>query len=69
MLDRPEDFTWEEVQHLAADKNGLFYVVGSDEFLIQNIAILREQGIQSEQIMLDKHEHQRIEFLPLDLSI
>lgn len=52
-----------EVNKLAADKDGLFYVVGSDEFLVQNIKSLREQGIKSEQIILDKHERQRSEFL------
>ncbi|TSB47782.1 dihydropteridine reductase [Alkalicoccobacillus porphyridii] len=54
---------YEEVNNLSADKDGLFYVVGSDEFLMQNIAILREQGIKPEQIMLDKHEQQLPEFL------
>ncbi|MFD0960015.1 dihydropteridine reductase [Paenibacillus chungangensis] len=54
---------YEEVKNLAEDKDGLFYVVGSDEFLVQNIKVLREQGIKVEQIMLDKHEHQLSEFL------
>lgn len=54
---------YEEVQKLAADKEGLFYVVGSDEFLAQNIAILRENGIAVDQIMLDKREDQRAELL------
>ena len=54
---------YEEVKKLAADKDGLFYVVGSDEFLVQNIEVLREQGIKPEQIMLDKHEQQRLKFL------
>ncbi|MDQ0207509.1 ferredoxin reductase domain-containing protein [Alkalicoccobacillus murimartini] len=54
---------YEEVKHLSTDKDGLFYVVGSDEFLVQNIALLREQGIKPEQIILDKHEQQLPEFL------
>ncbi len=54
---------YEEVKKLAADKEGLFYVVGSDEFLTQNIALLRESGIASDQIMLDKHEEQKAQFL------
>lgn len=54
---------YEEVKNLAADKDGLFYVVGSDEFLVQNIEVLREQGIKAEQIVLDKHEQQLTEFL------
>lgn len=55
------------MKNLAADKDGLFYVVGSDEFLIQNIEVLREQGINPEQIMLDKHERQLPDFLSFDL--
>lgn len=54
---------YEEVQKLTADKDGLFYIVGSDEFLLQNIAVLREHGISDEQIMLDKHEEQRTQLL------
>lgn len=54
---------YEEVQKLAADKDGLFYIVGSDEFLLQNIAVLRGHGISDEQIMLDKREEQRIQLL------
>jgi len=60
---------YEEVENLAADKDGLFYIVGSDEFLVQNIEVLRGQGIKPEQIMLDKHEQQLSDFLPADLSI
>lgn len=67
-VDNRKDY-YEEVKNLAADKEGLFYVVGSDEFLAQNIEILREQGIQPEQIMLDKHAQQRAEFLSLDLPV
>lgn len=46
---------YERVKELAEDKDGLFYVVGSDEFIVQNIELLREQGILEEQILLDKH--------------
>lgn len=60
---------YEEVQKLAADKNGLFYVVGSDEFLVHNIKVLREQGVQPEQIMLDKYEETRAELLLAELSV
>lgn len=52
------------VRNLATDTNGHFYVVGSDEFLAQNIEILREAGIATNQIMLDKREQSRIELLP-----
>lgn len=61
-VDNREDY-YEEVKNLAADRDGLFYVVGSDEFLKQNIAALQEQGIKPEQIMLDKREQQLPEFL------
>ena len=67
-VDNRKDY-YEEVKNLAADKDGHFYVVGSDEFLVQNIEVLREQGIKPEQIMLDKHERQLAEFLSFDMSI
>ncbi|MBM7601477.1 ferredoxin--NADP+ reductase [Virgibacillus halotolerans] len=67
-VDNRKDY-YEEVKNLAADKDGLFYVVGSDEFLVQNIEVLREQGIKPEQIMLDKREQQLPEFLSFDLPI
>ena len=67
-VDNRKDY-YEEVKNLAADKNGLFYVIGSDEFLVQNIKVLREQGIKPEQIMLDKHERALPEFLSFDLTI
>jgi ferredoxin--NADP+ reductase len=61
-VDNRKDY-YEEVKKLAADKDGHFYVVGSDEFLAQNIEVLLERGIKPEQIMLDKHERQMSEFL------
>ncbi|MEC5425239.1 dihydropteridine reductase [Virgibacillus sp. C22-A2] len=67
-VDNRKDY-YEEVINLAADKDGLFYVVGSDEFLVQNIEVLREQGVKPEQIMLDKHEQQLPKFLSFELSI
>ncbi|MFD1066292.1 dihydropteridine reductase [Oceanobacillus locisalsi] len=66
-VDNREDY-YEEVKQLAADKEGFFYIVGSDEFLTQNIDVLREQGIKPEQIMLDKHEQQLPAFLSFNLS-
>ncbi|MDH5160582.1 dihydropteridine reductase [Heyndrickxia oleronia] len=60
---------YEEVKNLAADKDAIFYVVGSDEFLEQNIEVLREQGIKPEQIMLDKREKELPKFLSFDMSI
>lgn len=67
-VDNRKDY-YDEVKNLAADKDGMFYVVGSDEFLVENIEVLREQGIRPEQIMLDKHETELSEFLSFDLSI
>lgn len=54
---------YEEVKALAKDQDALFYVVGSDEFLRQNIDVLRGEGIPAEQIKLDKREQQLQEFL------
>ncbi|MFJ5772488.1 ferredoxin--NADP reductase [Psychrobacillus sp. NPDC093180] len=67
-VDNRKDY-YEEVKNLATDKDGLFYIVGSDEFLKQNIEVLREQGIKPEQITLDKREQQLSEFLSFELSI
>lgn len=64
-VDNRDDY-YEEVKNLASDQDGLFYVVGSDEFLIQNINQLQEQGIKPEQIMLDKHARQLPKFLVVD---
>jgi ferredoxin-NADP reductase len=61
-VDNREDY-YEVVKALATDKGGLFYIVGSDEFLIQNMEVLREHGIKPEQIMLDKREKGREELL------
>ncbi|MCU9613117.1 dihydropteridine reductase [Caldibacillus lycopersici] len=67
-VDNREDY-YAEVKNLAADKDGLFYIVGSDEFLLQNIEILRAQGITPEQMMLDKREKELPKFLSFDLTI
>ncbi|CAM4190923.1 dihydropteridine reductase [Lacicoccus alkaliphilus] len=50
---------YDRVKTLAEDKDGLYYIVGSDEFLSQNIKLLCDAGIRSEQIMLDKHEDRK----------
>ena len=67
-VDNRQDY-YDEVKNLVLDKDGLFYVVGSDEFLSHNIDVLLEQGIKPEQIMLDKHARQRSAFLPNDAFI
>lgn len=61
-VDRRLDY-YERVEKLASDKDGLFYIVGSDAFLQETIRVLRQQGITPEQIVLDKHEAQRETFL------
>lgn len=53
---------YDTVKDLATNKDGLFYIVGSDQFLKENITVLREQGIKQEQIMLDKRKDQLPEF-------
>lgn len=53
---------YSEAKKLTDDKDGLFYVVGSDEFLKQNIELLLGQGIPNHQIVLDKHESQKENF-------
>ncbi|MFJ8236027.1 dihydropteridine reductase [Ureibacillus sp. NPDC094379] len=67
-VDNRKDY-YDEVKKFAADKEGLFYIVGSDEFLLQNIEVLREQGIKTEQIMLDKRERALPKFLSPELSV
>lgn len=64
-VDNRHDY-YEEVKKLAADPDGLYYIVGSDAFLVQNIQLLRERGIQTEQMMLDKREQQLAAFLPVE---
>lgn len=56
-VDNRKDY-YKEVKNFVADKDGLFYVVGSDEFLVQNIKVLQEQGIKPEQIVLDKYDEE-----------
>lgn len=60
---------YEEVEKLAQDQDGLFYVVGSDEFLVQNIEILRNAGIQPAQIALDKRQGQLADFFPTEETL
>lgn len=60
---------YEELKKVAADQEGLFYVVGSDEFIMQNITILREQGITPDQIVLDKREQHLEKFFSIEATI
>lgn len=61
-VDNRADY-YAEVKKLTDDKDGLFYVVGSDEFLRENITLLREHGITTQQINLDKRPGQLADFL------
>ncbi len=51
------------MNNLTENKEGLFYIVGSDDFLKQNIDILLEEGISTDQIVLDKHPQQLSAFI------
>lgn len=57
------DAYYQELSLLALDKTAIFYLVGSDEFLMESIAVLKQAGIWDERIMLDKHDFQREHFL------
>lgn len=61
-VDNRKDY-YESLKNLAADKDGLFYVIGSDKFLVENIKVLSDHGVNPEQIILDKHEQQLPDFL------
>ncbi len=61
VTDRPAYY--QEVNRLAVDTNAFFYIVGSDDFLRETIATLREYGISGEHITIDKHERFRSDFL------
>lgn len=54
---------YERAKALAGDTKARYYIVGSDDFLRQNIALLRQSGVQTSQIMIDKHPFQQAEFL------
>lgn len=53
---------YQRLNEFAQDKDGYFYIVGSDDFLTENLSVLLQQGINPDQIILDKHESQRVNF-------
>jgi len=55
---------YERVSQLAEDKESIFYIVGSDEYIKENIELLLKNGISQEQISLDKHDSELPEFFP-----
>lgn len=60
---------YKAVKVFANDADGLFYIVGSDDFLRENIDLLRTRGVAREQILLDKREQSIAEFLPTEQSV
>lgn len=52
-----------EARALARDRDALFYVVGSDAFLMQTVALLLAQGVAAGRVRLDKHAHELPQFL------
>lgn len=56
------DDYYQAVNDFTESLDGYYYVVGSDEFLMDNLALLVEKGLSPDQIILDKHEHQRVNF-------
>lgn len=61
-VDNRADY-YTEADQLMADKDGIFYVVGSDEFLKQNIELLLKNDFPKDQVILDKHPQQRENFI------
>lgn len=53
---------YQRVSEFAQNKDGYFYVIGSDDFLTENLSALIQNGINPDQIILDKHESQRLNF-------
>lgn len=49
---------YDAVKAMTADKEGLFYIVGSDEFLRDTINVLQGANIPKAQIMIDKRQDQ-----------
>jgi len=54
---------YDAVKAMTADKEGLFYIVGSDEFLRDTINVLQGANIPKAQIMIDKRQDQLDTFL------
>ena len=47
---------------LSEKKNSFFYIVGSDEFMRENIRFLMGKGVRNEDIILDRKEEKRREY-------
>lgn len=60
---------YETAENLATDQNGIYYVIGSDEFILQNIELLTKHGITREQIVLDKRERFMEKFFSTEVTV
>lgn len=47
---------YKQIENANFDQNTIFYIVGSDEFLIDTISILKKKNIKKQQVILDKNE-------------
>lgn len=63
------DAYYAAAEKLAADTDGLFYVIGSDEFIKQNIELLFKNGITREQIVLDKRAQFIDKFFSTEVTV
>lgn len=57
-----EVFT-QEIQRSAKLSNGIYYIVGTDNFLRDTVKLLRDRQVSLERIVLDKKEEARKELL------
>ena len=58
-LDSRSDYL-EKIKELANDKkDGYFYVVGSENFVLDTLYILRENGIEDDKLIIDKKPEKR----------
>lgn len=60
---------YEAAEKLATDQEGLYYIIGSDEFILQNIKLLNKHGITREQIVLDKRERFMEKFFSTEATV
>ncbi len=60
-LSSRRDF-YDLLNHVTEQTNGIFYVVGSDTFLVEVINFLRSKGISDQSILIDKKEEQFINY-------
>ncbi len=54
------------LSELSHEENAIYYIVGSDEFLKDNIKLLLQSGVRKEDILLDKKEEKLKDYFDLD---